>query len=114
MIQVMHKQGYSKKRIARELGISINTVRKYIQTASHPVYRKREFKPMKLDPYREYVKKRIEDAYPHWVPATVIYREIKSRGYVGKISMLRNYLRQQKPLVGEEVIRLQLLFSFSR
>lgn len=57
MIQVMHKQGYSKKRIARELGISINTVRKYIQTASHPVYRKREFKPMKLDPYREYVKK---------------------------------------------------------
>ena len=107
MIQVMHRQGYSKKRIARELGISINTVRKYIQTDSPPVYSTREVKPMKLDPYREYIKKRIENASPHWIPATVIYREIKARGYVGKMSMLRNYLRQQKPLVAEEVIRFE-------
>ncbi|MFN7098409.1 MAG: terminase gpP N-terminus-related DNA-binding protein, partial [Gammaproteobacteria bacterium] len=65
MIQVMYKQGYSKKRIARELGISINTVRKYIESDNAPGYSKRPLKPMKLDPYRAYIKKRLADAHPH-------------------------------------------------
>jgi len=54
-IQILYKQGYSKKRIARELSISINTVRKYIEAATEPKYRKRVLKPMKLDPYRAYI-----------------------------------------------------------
>lgn len=107
MIQVMHKQGYSKKRIARELGVSINTVRKYIECDNAPSYRKRPLKPMKLDPYRAYIKKRLADAHPHWIPATVIYREIKNQGYTGKESLLRAYLRQQKPVAAEEVIRFE-------
>jgi transposase len=106
-IQIMYKQGYSKKHIARELGISINTVRKYIDDDNCPSYSKRAQKPMKLDPYRSYIKKRLEDAHPHWIPATVIYREIKAQGYTGKESMLRIYMRQQKPVVKEEVIRFE-------
>lgn len=106
-IQIMYKQGYSKKRIARELGISINTVRKYIDNDNQPSYSKRAQKPMKLDPYRAYIKKRLEDAHPHWVPATVIYREIKAQGYTGKESMLRAYMRQQKPMAEEAIIRFE-------
>ena len=49
MIQLMYSQGYSKKRIARELGISINTVRKYIKSNDEPRYSRRP-KAMKLDP----------------------------------------------------------------
>lgn len=107
MIQIMHKQGYSKKRIARELGVSINTVRKYITADIVRSYSERPPKPMKLDAYRGYIKKRLEDSHPHWVPATVIYREIKARGYTGKESMLRRYMRQQKPVVTEENIRFE-------
>lgn len=103
-IQIMYKQGYSKKRIARELGISINTVRKYIASDSKPSYSKRSMKAMKLDPYRSYIKKRLQDAHPHWIPATVIFSEIKTQGYRGKLSMLRKYMRQQKPVANSEVI----------
>lgn len=38
MIQILYKQGYSKKAIARKLGMSINTVRKYIHTGGEPTY----------------------------------------------------------------------------
>lgn len=104
MIDIMYKQGYGKKRIARELGISINTVRKYLREGGKPQYKKRELVPMKLDGYREYIKKRITDAHPHWIPATVIYREIKARGYQGGLSRLRAYMRSQKPEVKEEAV----------
>lgn len=104
MIQVMYNQGYSKKRIARELGISINTVRKYIKSDSSPCYSARAPRAMKLDPYRQYIKQRIADSNPHWVPATVIFREIKAKGYDGGISMLRRYMHQQKPEASESTI----------
>ena len=108
LIQIMYKQGYSKKRIARELGVSINTVRKYIESDSTPSYSKRSPKPMKLDPYRGYIRQRIQDAHPHWVPATVIFREIKAMGYTGGESILRSYMRQQKPVADEgEIIRFE-------
>ena len=108
LIHIMHKQGYSKKRIARELGISINTVRKYLEHDSEPKYSKRPQKPMKLDPYRSYIKQRLNDAHPNWVPSTVIFREIKAMGYTGGQSMLRSYMRQQKPIVEEgEILRFE-------
>lgn len=108
MIQIMYKQGYSKKQIARELGISINTVRKYIDSDAKPSYSKRAPKPMKLDPYRSYIKQRLADAHPHWVPATVIFREIQSMGYSGGETMLRAFMRAQKPVVEEgEVVRFE-------
>jgi len=103
-IQILYKQGYSKKRIARELGISINTVRKYITNDSKPSYSKRALKPMKLDPYRSYIKQRLREAHPYWIPATVILEEIKAKGYQGGISTLRNYMLQQKPIAQESSI----------
>ena len=108
LIQIMYRQGYSKKGIARELGISINTVRKYIRSGENPSYSSRAPKPMKLDPYRHYIKQRLDTAHPHWIPATVIYREIKAMGYPGRISMLRRYMRQLKPEVSDSsVVRFE-------
>ncbi|HAT6986990.1 TPA: helix-turn-helix domain-containing protein, partial [Legionella pneumophila] len=34
MIHILYKRGYSKKGIARKLGMSINTVRKYLKSGS--------------------------------------------------------------------------------
>lgn len=103
-IQILYQQGMSKKRIARKLGISINTVRKYLRPNQSLNYRTRSPKPMKLDPYRDYILKRLEAAKPHWIPATVIFREITDLGYAGGISTLRHYMRQQKPSLKEEPI----------
>ena len=102
IVQIMYKQGVSKKRIARELGISINTVRKYLKASQKPTYSQRAPQPMKLDPYRDYLRQRIQQAHPRWIPATVLYREIQAQGYLGKIGMVRHFLRQQKPAITEE------------
>jgi transposase len=102
LIQIMYKQGYSKKRIARELGISVNTVRKYIVSDESPSYSARPPTPLKLDSYRVYIKQRLEAAHPNWIPATVLFREIKAMGYTGGETTVRNYLRSQKPVASEE------------
>lgn len=97
-IQVLYRQGYSIRRIARELNISRNTVRHYLRTkASVPNYSKREPVSTKLSPYEAYLFGRIEAAKPHWIPATVLLREIKALGYEGGVTMLKEHIKQYKP-----------------
>ena len=96
-IQVLHRQGMSIKAISRELGISRNTVRRYVRSTSVPVARRRSAKPTKLDRYRDYVQGRIEAARPDWIPATVLFDEIRALGYTGSVRTLRAYVATFKP-----------------
>lgn len=100
-IQIMYKQGNSLKKISRETGYSINTVRKYIGETMPPTYKPRPVKISKLEAYKAYLQERIEQAKPHWIPAIVLLQEIKMRGYSGEISLLRNYLQSLKPVTQE-------------
>ena len=61
-IKILHQQGLSQRAIAKQLGISRNTVKKYLTTAQErPAYSKRSSKrPMKLDPYRAYISPRFD------------------------------------------------------
>ena len=88
-IEIMHRQGKSLKQIVRETGYSINTVRKYLRSHQEPRYKRRPGKAQKLDPYRDYLQERIAQAKPHWLAATVLYREIVALGYDGSPSLLR-------------------------
>lgn len=105
----MYKQGESIRKIAKALGISRNTVRKYLRESDkYPVYRKVKTKGSYLDPYKEYLQARIESAKPEWIPATVLLKEIAAKGYKGKISILRNYIRSFKKVNPEEpVVRFE-------
>ncbi|HAU1513305.1 TPA: IS21-like element ISLpn12 family transposase [Legionella pneumophila] len=107
MIHILYKQGYSKKAIARKLGMSINTVRKYLKSGSEPYYKRRDKKPLKLDPYKAYIQKRLKDATPHWVPATVIYREIKLFGYDGCSTQLRAYMHTLRSKKEDVIVRFE-------
>lgn len=100
-VQLLFKQGKSLKAIARETGYSINTVRKYARDNSEPGYAARAARRQKLDDFREYIKERVKIAYPAWLPATVLFNELKSHGYTGSISLLRSYVRTLKPEVKE-------------
>src|SRR5690606_11115771 len=92
-IRVMARQGHSIKAIARELGLSRNTIRKYLRDrASFPKYQTRPQRPAKLDPFKEYLLQRVEAARPHWIPAVVLLREIREQGYDGGISQLKVFL----------------------
>ncbi|WP_146100386.1 helix-turn-helix domain-containing protein, partial [Pseudomonas syringae group genomosp. 3] len=60
-IKVLARQGHGIKFIARELGISRNTVRKYLRKArSLPSDKVRPARPFKIDPFKDYLHERIE------------------------------------------------------
>lgn len=98
-IKVLARQGKSIKAIARTLGMSRNTVRRYLRDEGEAAarYGPRAPRPTKLDPYKDYLIARVEAAKPDWIPATVLIREIRERGYDGGISQLKVFLATLKP-----------------
>lgn len=108
-IHILHKQGKSIREISRMMGVSRNTVRRYLRgNLTDPHYKDRPPIERKLDPYKTYIDARLEAAAPDWIPATVIIREIKEQGYPGGASMLRSYMRTLKPVAIEEpVVRFE-------
>ena len=97
-IRVLRRRGLSIRGIARELRMSRKTVRKYLRDPDlSPVYRVRVPRPSKLDPFKEYLQRRIAEATPRRLPATVYLREIRERGYDGGVSILKTWLREQHP-----------------
>lgn len=107
-IRVLARQGKGIKAIARELGVSRNTVRKYLRgEAVSPKYRPRAPRPCKLDPFKAYLLERVEEARPRWIPAAVLQREITERGYTGGISQLKAYLAPLKRREPEPLVRFE-------
>ncbi len=110
-IHVLHQQGRSIRRIAKDLGISRNTVRTYLRDKSKaPTYPARQSRPTKLQPYYDYLRTRIQAAKPYWIPATVLLRELKALGYEGGITMLKEHIKQYKPSTPvDPVVRFETL-----
>lgn len=107
-IHVLHRQGMSIRKIAKELNVSRNTVRRYLRDiAKTPRYSPREPRASLLDEFKPYLQERIDAAKPHWIPATVLCREIQERGYQGKNGILKNYIRQFKPKNDEAIVRFE-------
>ena len=107
-IKVLARRGKSIKEIARELGVSRNTVRKYLRVESAPRYGPRRPRATKLEPFLAYLRGRVEAAQPDWIPATVLIREIRELGYTGGISQLKAFLTTLKPRqLAEPVIRFE-------
>ncbi|MGA9572893.1 MAG: IS21 family transposase [Lysobacterales bacterium] len=96
-IQVLRRQGMSIKGIARELGISRNTVRSYLRTDTAPVFKPNPSRSSKLDPFKDYLQLRVAAAHPDWIPATVLFDELKARGFTGGITILRDHMVTLKP-----------------
>jgi len=96
-IEILFKRGWSIRKIARQMNLSRNTIKKYLKTNPSMCHNfKQQEKPTKLDNYKSYTKKRFESGLPDFIPATVIYKEIKSQGYEGGVRMLRYYLSELK------------------
>lgn len=109
-ITVLYRQGLSIRAIARELSCSRQTVRRYIRmgsAASSARYSPRPLRIGKLDPYKSYLTKRIEVARPHWIPATVLFKEIQEQGYTGGYSILTAFLLPLKHKPAEPVVRFE-------
>lgn len=107
-IHVLNAQGHSIRAIAEQLGVSRNKVRKYLRDqAAEPIYPQRASRPSKLDPFKVYLNERVTAARPHWIPASVLFREIQAMGYSGGVSRLKEYLIQFKQPEPDPVVRFE-------
>lgn len=106
--RILHRQGWGIRAIhCAAIGGFPQTVRKLLRGEEPPCYQ-RTIRASKLDPYKEYLRARVEAAKPAWLPATVLYREITERGYRGEILILRDWLRRLKPRTAPEpVVRFE-------
>lgn len=108
-IKILHKRGMSCRAIARELGLSRNTVRRHLMAKSEPPrYTSRPAAGSVLDEFRTYIQQRVREAHPYKIPATVIGREIRELGYKGGMTILRQYVRSlAAPEMPEPVVRFE-------
>ena len=106
-IRVLARQGRSIRAIAREVGVSKNTVKRHMRKVEGPRYGPRARRRTELDPFHEYVQGRVEAARPHWIPATVLLREIRELGYGGGVSRLKTFVAPFKRTKEDPVVRFE-------
>lgn len=103
-VKILFRQGKSIREISRLMRISRNTVRRCLRQEGALNYKRRPTRASKLTAFQDYLQSRINAAQPEWLPATVLHREIKEQGYIGSLSLLRNYIATLKPIKPVEPI----------
>lgn len=94
-IETLRRQGVSSRQIAHLLGISRNTVKKYIETDGPPRYHREQPYASVLDDFKDYLQDRLKSV-PE-VTAEHLYREIADLGYQGSYPTVVNYVRLHRP-----------------
>ncbi len=90
-VRRLRKAGSSKAAIARQLGMSRNTVTRLLQLKEPPRYDRRAAGSL-VDPFKDCIAKMLDDDAE--VPATVIFNAIRAEGYEGKLTILKDYVRE--------------------
>lgn len=106
---VLKKHGASIRELARTSGRSRNTVRRYLRGGEAAATRKPARKRAeKLDAHKAYMVERLRAAAPDRVPASVLYREIRARGYDGGETRVKQFVRGLTPVaVPAPVVRFE-------
>ena len=108
------EQGASKSALARQLGVSRDTIHRWIRDGEldrdldiEPVrYGPRRPVPTKLDAYRPIIETRLA-AYPA-LSAVRLLAEIRAAGFTGSYTQLKAFVRQVRPTPATEpVIRFE-------
>ncbi|HXP05466.1 MAG TPA: IS21 family transposase [Stellaceae bacterium] len=107
-IRVLHRHGKGIREIAREVGVSRNTVRRYLRDEAAPRYKARPPRVTKLAPFNRYVIDRLRAASPERIPGSVLLTELRERGYGGRYTMLKLFLATLRPkAMIEPIVRFE-------
>src|SRR5918992_425756 len=102
---IRHKvllEGKSVRSVAKEMGVSRNTVAKYLK---NPEPRRRVARKQKRAPVMEMVAPRIEEILSEWTERTTskqrltgtrIHKQLVEEGYEVGITTVRDYLRERR------------------
>jgi transposase len=108
-LEILSKHGAGIRELARATGRSRNTVRRYLRGGDAASVRQAGPKRAeKLDPFKDYIVGRMAAAAPDRIPASVLLREIKERGYAGGVTRLKYFVQGLRPaLAPEPVVRFE-------
>lgn len=107
-LEVLRKHGAGIRELARTTGRSRNTVRRYLRKGEAAAVRKpAPERAEKLDPFKDYIIERMTAAAPDRIPATVLFREIRERGYAGGETRVKQFVRGLVPVAAEPVVRFE-------
>lgn len=96
--RLFHREEWAKTRIAEKLGMSRNTVARLLELSEPPRY-ERAPHASKLDPHKGSILGMLKEAAD--APATVIIERLRRDGYGGGITILKEYLREVRPLFSD-------------
>jgi transposase len=103
----LQKLGIPQDEIARRLGVTKRTIQNWNQRGSCPGNKRRRKRRSLFDPYAAYVLKRWKEGCKK---GSVLYREIKGKGYRGTDRQLYRFLQTLK----QEPVELPALPVLSR
>lgn len=94
MIRQLLDEGLPVSAIAELLGYDRKTIRKYRDTPTpRPAYGPRVAPPGKLTPFLEWIDERLKAGV--W-NATVLLRELRTQGYTGGYTLVKDYLQPKR------------------
>jgi transposase len=90
-IVALEQQGWSLRRIARELGVGRRTVHRYVTTGRFPEIAQRRSLPSILDRFEPYLRQRWQEGCHN---AMQLFREIAAQGFTGSRPSLSRWAAQ--------------------
>ncbi len=110
-IKRLHELGWGAKRIARELGISKNTVKKYLAAGGWVEYRGAG-RPARLEPHRDWIG---EEYRKHRGNAEVVRQELeRQKGITASLRTVERAVAGQRKLFAAEAKATLRLIFFSQ
>lgn len=85
----LSKQGFSKRQLAQKTGLSRNTIRRYLRVGQFVEVVRSPQRRSKLKPYHSYLSHRFEQGVSN---ATLLWLEIKAKGFTGSVDTVRRFL----------------------
>jgi transposase len=92
--RLFRREGLSKAAIARQLGMSRNTVARLLRLREAPAYQRPATGSL-VDPFAEQIAALLTSDPK--APATVIWERLRADGYTGGISILKAHLASVRP-----------------
>jgi transposase len=101
MIRELHAQGLNITEISDKTGFDRKTVRKYLNLTTVPEPRHRAKRESKLDKYKGYIIKKLHEGP---FSAVRLFREIEEMGFIGKCTIVRDFVRKVRPEKGVQAV----------
>lgn len=105
-IKDLHRQGLSKREIARRTGKSRNTIDKLLVQSSPRPFQKPQ-RTSRSDPYKPYLSARWKD---YRLSCTRLLKEIRAQGYAGCLNLVQRFiksLKEQETAVAKATVRFE-------